>query len=211
MRKPVSRAIVETVSVLVAFTLMFASTHSALAVPKGGGSTQCTPKQLNSSLAAQACVTQGANDVVNGKKKTSMVVCHADGSMSCCLLSENGTVLDDTCDDISTRRNPVQGIVAPNAGLSPSGIYTSPPHRGPVTPRPPSSGVKNPGGSAPPPSRHRHPVKITGFKPPPRGHHGHHHPVKITGFRPPSGVKTTGGNSTPVTIGRQEHHSDGHK
>lgn len=97
-----------------------------------------------------------------------------------------------TCKTFSILRRLGQGIVAPNAGLSPSGIYTPPPHRGPVAPRPPHGGVKNPGGNAPP--------------------SGHRPPVRFGGFKPPMGVKTTGGNGAPVTIQRSEgHHSGGGK
>lgn len=49
--------------------------------------------------------------------------------------------------------------------------------------------------------------KASGGNPPPKGRH---RPVRITGYKPPSGVKTTGGNSAPVTIQRrEEHHSGG--
>jgi hypothetical protein len=52
-------------------------------------------------------------------------------------------------------------------------------------------------------------VKTTGGYTPPKGRV---HPVRINGLKPPSGVKTTGGSFTPVTISRtQEHRSSGHK
>lgn len=54
---------------------------------------------------------------------------------------------------------------------------------------PPSAGVKSTGGNAPP--------------------NGHRHPVNISGFKPPSGVKTTGGNSGPVIYRTEAHHSGG--
>ena len=56
----------------------------------------------------------------------------------------------------------------------------------------PPSGIKSSGGETPPRSRHR--------------------PVNISAFRPPLRIKMTGGNNTPVTIGRHEaHHSGGHR
>jgi hypothetical protein len=120
---------------------------------------------------------------VRGKSQTT---CH---EVQCSLTMAGNT----TCHEFNIRGRNGQVIVAPSAGFSPSGVYTPPPHRGPVVPRPPHGGVKYPGGNAPP--------------------KGHHPPVHVGGLKPPSGVKTTGGNSgPPVTISRTAgHRSGGHR
>lgn len=118
---------------------------------------------------------------VHGKSQTT---CHEVQ----CSLSMAANI---TCHYVNIRGAYGQGIVAPNAGFSPSGIFTSPPHRGPVMPRPPHGGVKNPGGGTPP--------------------KGHRPPVYIGGFKPPSGIKTPGGNSGPVIYRGEAHHSGGHR
>lgn len=56
---------------------------------------------------------------------------------------------------------------------------------------PPSAGIKSSGGNAPP--------------------SGHRTPVHVGGFKPPSGVKTTSGNSGPVIYRGEVHHSGGHR
>ena len=173
----------------VAILAACASAGPAIAKPRGGGGYfGCSVAQIQSP-AASACISEGDLEIVNGWPTFHRVVCSG-GKMSCCEVDGNDRVVDGSCVTISGRPNPGQGIVAPNAGFSPSGIFTSPPHRGPVAPRPPLGGVKDPGGSAPP--------------------SGHRPPVKVGGFKPPSGVKTTGGNSAPATIERsEEHHSGG--
>lgn len=164
------------------------SAGSASAEPRGGGGGYfgCTIKQIQHY---SGCVDLGDQQIVNGSSTIYRVVCSPDGTVSCCEVDQNDNVVGGSCVVLSGRPRPGQGIVAPSAGLSPSGIYTPPPHRGPVTPRPPHGGAKNPGGGTPP--------------------SGHRHPVRIKGFKPPSGVKTTGGNSAPVTIGRHADHPSG--
>lgn len=179
----------DAVVTLTACALMLASAGPAIAKPRGGsGYFGCTVKQIQHY---SGCVDLGDQQIVNGSSQAYRLVCSPDGKVSCCEVDQNDNVVDGSCVGLSGRPNPAQGIVAPNPGLSPSGIYTPPPHRGPVTPRPPRSGGKYPSGNAPP--------------------SGHRPPVRVDGFKPPSGRKTTGSNSgPPAPIMRTAgHHSGG--
>jgi hypothetical protein len=172
-------------AMLAAYAFMLACAEPAMAEPRGGGYFGCTVSQIQHY---SGCVELGDQQIVNGSSKAYRVVCSPDGKVSCCEV-ENGNVVDGSCVGLSGRPNPARGIVAPNAGFSPSGIFTSPPHRGPVAPRPPHGGIKYPGGNVPP--------------------KGHRPPVNLGGFKSPSGVKTTGGNAQPVTIMRKTEHQSG--
>lgn len=189
MHKRMIYAVAGRLAGTVAILAACASAGSAVAKPRGGGvSFGCSVAQLQSP-GASACISEGDMEIVNGWSTFHRVVCSSDGNVSCCEIDRNNRIVDGTCVAISGRPNPRQGIVAPTGGFSPSGIYTPPPHRGPVTPRPPLGGVSYPGGNAPP--------------------SGHRPPVRVGGFKPPSRVKTPGTNSGPVIYRAEGHHSGG--
>jgi hypothetical protein len=170
-------------STVLAFAcaLIVHAIRPATAAPRQTTYEGCTARQLQTSEGARACIDEGAQEITIGRPTHHAVFCSSNGKMSCCECDFNDNIVGAGCVDLSSRRRPVHGVLAPTGGFSPSGIFYPPPHhRGLGAPRPPYGGVMNPGGGR--------------------------HPARITGFRPPSGGKTMGGASGPPTIYRSAGH-----